>query len=63
MVAKVIRDFDPSNPKFAAIDDPDFGFEPPGAFTLDRDDDGMFTQSAIVIFKRTLANRSCLPNL
>lgn len=61
VVAEVGWEFHPSNPKFA--DDPDFGFEPDGALTLERDADGMFTRSAVVIFMRALANRSHLPNL
>ncbi|KAL1869131.1 hypothetical protein Daus18300_005667 [Diaporthe australafricana] len=37
IVAEIKWDLHPNNPKFAT--DPDFGFEPEGAFTLDRDDD------------------------
>ncbi|POS68905.1 hypothetical protein DHEL01_v212700 [Diaporthe helianthi] len=37
IVAEIKWDLHPNNPKFAT--DPNFGFEPEGAFTLDRDDD------------------------
>ncbi|KUI64183.1 hypothetical protein VM1G_10951 [Cytospora mali] len=37
VVAEVKWDLHPNNPKFAT--DPDYEFEPEGAFTLDRDDD------------------------
>lgn len=41
IVAEIKWDLHPDNPKFAT--DPDFGFEPEGAFTLDRNDSGMST--------------------